>query len=237
VGPHSFGMDRGVMEHVDWVNIACGWHAGDPEAMDRTVRAAVEGGLGIGAHPGLPDVVGFGRREMRMEPEEVENLMLYQVGSLCAFLKRRGAELHHVKPHGALYGMLARDEELARAAVRVAALFEVPMLGMAGTAHEVACKDLGVPLVAELYVDLDYRSDGSLIIERHPAPKASQQAAGRVLSALSGQGVEAVDGTRLQITFESICIHSDIANAPAMAHAVREAVSHASEPSSDNSAG
>lgn len=222
VGLHSFGMDSGVMESADWVNVACAAHAGDPDTMDATVRQAAERGLAVGAHPGLPDIVGFGRRELKLTPAEVENLMLFQVGALTGFLTRHGVELHHVKPHGALYGMLARDEELMRAASSVARQYGIPMLGMAGTAHERACQEMGVPFVAELYVDLDYRADGSLIIQRRPAPKDPATAADRVRAALAGEGVTTDDGTRLQIRFESVCIHSDIPGAPDVARAVRE---------------
>jgi UPF0271 protein len=224
VGLHSFGMDKGVMDSVDWVNVACGWHAGDPETMDETVKEASARGLKIGAHPGLPDLVGFGRREMKLTAAEVESLVLFQVGALTGFLKRHDVALHHLKPHGALYGMLARDPELMRAAASVAALYGVPMLGMAGTAHEEVCEQMDVPFIAELYVDLDYRADGSLIIQRRPTPKDPQLAARRVKAAMAGEGVEAIDGTRLDVRFQSICIHSDIPGAPDMARAVRDAL-------------
>lgn len=222
VGLHSFGMDSGVMESADWVNVACGAHAGDPDTMEATVREAAERGLAVGAHPGLPDIVGFGRRELKLTPGEVENLMLFQVGALTGFLRRHGVELHHVKPHGALYGMLARDEALMRAAASVARTYGVPMLGMAGTLHERVCNEMGVEFVGELYVDLDYRADGSLIIVRRPVPKDPAEGADRVRDALAGRGVETADGTRLEISFDSVCIHSDIPNAPGMARAVRE---------------
>jgi UPF0271 protein len=189
--------------------------------MDTTVQEAAKRGLAVGAHPGLPDIVGFGRREMKLTRDEVESLMLFQVGALTAFLRRHDVALHHVKPHGALYGMLARDEDLMQAAAAVALLFDVPMLGMAGTWHERVCEEMGVPFVPELYVDLDYRPDGSLLIQRRPVPKDPESAADRVRSALAGSGVTANDGSRLQIRFQSICIHSDIPGAPEMARAVR----------------
>jgi UPF0271 protein len=222
IGLHSFGMDEAVMDSVDWVNVACAWHAGDPDTMNSTVQQAKARGLAVGAHPGLPDLVGFGRRQMQLTADEVEAMMLYQVGALSGFLKRHDVRLHHLKPHGALYGMLARDAQLMRAAAGVAALYEVPMLGMAGTAHEEVCEQMDVPFVAELYVDLDYRADGSLIIQRRPEPKNPQAAARRVERAVAGEGVEAVDGTRLDIRFDSVCIHSDIPGAPDMARAVRD---------------
>lgn len=224
LGLHSFGMDLDVMDSVDWVNVACGSHAGDPDTMDQTVKAAADRGLAVGAHPGLPDIVGFGRRELKMTPAEVECLVTFQVGALTGFLKRHGAALHHVKPHGALYGMLARDPDLMRAAARVAVLYDVPILGMAGTTHEFVCKDMGVPFVGELYVDLDYRPDGSLIIQRRPTPKDPEKAAARVRSALTGNGIEAIDGSPLDVQFQTVCVHSDIAGAPGIARAVRDVI-------------
>src|SRR3954453_630380 len=116
LGLHAFGHDEELMRIIDVANVACGYHAGDPDVMDRTVDLESENGVAVGAHPGLPDVVGFGRRRMALTPEEVESMILYQTGALTAFLGKHGLELNHIKPHGSLYGMLAADEELMRAA-------------------------------------------------------------------------------------------------------------------------
>lgn len=222
LGLHSFGNDSAIMAHVDLANVACGAHAGDPEVMRETVAEAVSRGVAVGAHPGLPDLVGFGRREMKLTPEEVESLVLAQVGALTAFLRREGAELSHIKPHGSLYGMLARDADLMRGAAKVASLFEVPMLGLAGTAHETGCAEVGVEFVPELYVDLDYDADGKLLILRRPHPTDPAKAADRVRRVLEDGIVLAQDGTELRIEFTSICVHSDAPGAPDVARAVRE---------------
>ncbi len=221
VGLHEFGNDEQLMRIIDVANVACGYHAGDPDVMNRTVELAAEHGVAVGAHPGLPDPVGFGRRRMVLRPEEVESIILYQTGALTAFLAKHGLPLNHIKPHGALYGMLAGDEELMAAAAGTAKLFGVPFFGLAGTAHESVCKAMGVEFIPELYVDLNYGPAGELLIQRRPEPTDPEAAAHRVQNALDGGPVLAVDGTELDITFGSICVHSDAPNSIAVASAVR----------------
>lgn len=223
-GLHEFGNDVELMEIIDVANVACGYHAGDPDVMNRTVSLAAEHGVAVGAHPGLPDPVGFGRRRMVLSPEEVESIILYQTGALTAFLAKYGVPLNHIKPHGALYGMLAGDEDLMQAAAGTAKQFGVPFFGLAGTAHESVCRAVGVEFVAELYVDLNYGPAGELLIQRRPEPTDPNAAAERVRRAVAGQPVLAVDGTPLDITFQSICVHSDAPNAVAVATAVRSAL-------------
>ncbi|MBT1001564.1 5-oxoprolinase subunit PxpA [Paenarthrobacter sp. DKR-5] len=221
-GLHTFGNDLNLMTYVDVANVACGFHSGDPEAMAETVREAAARGVKIGAHPGLPDLVGFGRREMKLTAQEVENLLTYQVGALTGFLRAAEVPLNHIKPHGSLYGMLARDPELMTAAAAVAARFEVPFYGLAGTEHQKVCESQGVPFVGELYVDLNYGPGGELLIQRRPEPTDPQAAAERVRRVLQEGVVEAVDGTLLTIAFESICVHSDAPNSVQVAAAVRD---------------
>ena len=221
LGLHEFGNDDALMRIIDVANVACGYHAGDPDVMNRTVALAAEHGVAVGAHPGLPDVVGFGRRRMVLSPGEVESIILYQTGALAAFLAKHGLELNHIKPHGALYGMLAGDDELMQAAAGTAKQFGVPFYGLAGTAHESVCRAMGVEFVPELYVDLNYGPAGELLIQRRPAPTDPVAAAERVRRALAGQPILAVDGTELDISFQSICIHSDAPNSVAVATAVR----------------
>ena len=230
LGLHSFGNDLALMELVDSINVACGFHSGDPDAMADTISAAACRDLGIGAHPGLPDLVGFGRREMKLTPNEVEHLMLYQVGALSAFLRREGVDLHHIKPHGSLYGMLARDHHLMQAAGKVAALYGVPFYGLAGTQHQVVCESLGIEFVGDLYVDLNYGPEGQLLIQRRPELTDPVKAAERVRRVLDDGLVEASDGTLLRIDFTSICVHSDAPNSPEVAAAVREVLSGAGRP-------
>ncbi|KIC69966.1 5-oxoprolinase subunit PxpA [Pseudarthrobacter phenanthrenivorans] len=223
-GLHEFGNDVALMEIIDVANVACGYHAGDPDVMNRTVALAAEHGVAVGAHPGLPDPMGFGRRRMVLSPDEVESIILYQTGALTAFLAKNGLSLNHIKPHGALYGMLAGDEELMQAAAGTAKQFGVPFYGLAGTAHETVCRALGVDFVAELYVDLNYGPGGELLIQRRPEPTDPAAAAERVSRAVAGEPVPAVDGTPLNIAFQSICVHSDAPNAVAVASAVRKAL-------------
>lgn len=221
---HSFGNDPALMQLIDVANVACGFHAGDPNVLEETVRLAKEAGVRVGAHPGLPDLVGFGRREMKITPEEAENLIRYQVGALSGFLKKYDMPLSHIKPHGSLYGMLARDEELMLGAVRVAKDYGVPIFGIAGSAHQRVAEREGVEFVGELYVDLDYNSEGGLIILRKPHKTDPAAAAERVRRVLQDGTVLANDGTELTISFSSVCVHSDTPNAVEVAEAVREAL-------------
>lgn len=218
---HSFGNDPALMKIIDVANVACGFHAGDPNVLEETVRLAEENGVRVGAHPGLPDLVGFGRREMKMTPDEVENLIRYQVGALSGFLKKYDMPLNHIKPHGSLYGMLARDEDLMLGAVKVAKDYGVPVFGIAGSAHQKVAEREGVEFVGELYVDLDYNGEGGLIILRQPHKTDPAAAAERVRRVLSDGVVLANDGTELNITFSSVCVHSDTPNAVEVAEAVR----------------
>ncbi|NNG35863.1 5-oxoprolinase subunit PxpA [Nakamurella aerolata] len=221
VGLHRFGNDAALLELVDVANVACGFHAGDPAVMAETVAAAAEHGVRIGAHPGLPDLAGFGRRELKLTKDEVDQLLTYQVGALVGFLTAHGVRLNHLKPHGSLYGMLARDPELMLAAARVAGRYGVPFYGMVGTAHETVCAAADVPFVGELYVDLNYRADGSLIIERKAHPVDPAAAAERVRQALRTGRIDAADGSSIEVQFSSVCVHSDGPNAVPVAEAVR----------------
>lgn len=231
-GLHTFGNDEALAGIVDLANVACGFHAGDPQTIAETVRVAAAQGLRIGAHPGLPDLAGFGRRAMNLTPDEVEDIVLYQVSALAGFLRREGAELSHVKPHGSLYGMLARDPALMERLCRVAAGFGVGVLGLAGTHHESVAVESGVPFTAELYVDLDYDADGSLRIARRPAAADPQRAADRVRQALRTGTVVSVDGTPFDVRFDSVCVHSDAPTAVDVARAVADVIAAEASPAS-----
>jgi 5-oxoprolinase (ATP-hydrolysing) subunit A len=226
-GLHSFGNDEPLLDLIDAANVACGYHSGDPDTMRQTVENAVRRGIDVGAHPGLPDPVGFGRRAMTLTPEEVEALVLYQVGALSGFLARSGGRLTHIKPHGALYGMVGRDADLMHAVVTVAELYGVGVYGMPGGIHQQVAESRGVPFTRELYVDLDYRADGSLVILRRPQPVDPEAAADRVRQALEEGTVRSVDGTLIEVPFDSVCVHSDTTNAPEVARAVARALAGA----------
>jgi UPF0271 protein len=223
-GLHSFGNDESLMALIDVANVACGFHSGDPDAMEATVALAKAHGVRVGAHPGLPDLVGFGRREMKLTADEVESLIRYQVGALVGFLEKHSLPLNHIKPHGSLYGMLSRDEELMLGAVKVAKTYGVPIFGIAGTAHQRVAEREGVKFVGELYVDLDYNNQGGLIILRRPGHTNIERAAERVTRVLKDGIVLADDGTELTIDFDSICVHSDTPNATEIAGVVRSIV-------------
>lgn len=223
-GLHSFDNDQKLMPLIDVANVACGFHSGDPDTMDTTVALAKDNGVRVGAHPGLPDLVGFGRREMKLTPAEVESIIRYQVGALTGFLDKYDMPLNHIKPHGSLYGMLARDEDLMQGAVNVAKTYGVPVFGIAGSAHQRVADREGVEFVGELYVDLNYNSEGGLIILRRPERTDPAAAAERVRRVLEDGTVEAIDGTQLTIAFDSICVHSDTPNSPEVANAVRSAL-------------
>jgi UPF0271 protein len=223
-GIHSFGHDEALLPLIDTANVACGFHAGDPAVMRQTVMSTAAAGVPVGAHPGLPDAAGFGRREMKLLPEEVRDIVRYQVGALNAFLDAEGLPLDHIKPHGSLYGMVARDEDLMDAVCDVAVQYGVPVYGMAGTAHERIAAQRGVGFVAEFYVDLGYRADGSLIIPRRPAATPPDLAAERAQLALAEGTAQATTGERIAVTFDSICVHSDNPSAVEVATAVRQVI-------------
>lgn len=230
----AFGMwrladDEALMGFVDLANVACGFHAGDPVVMRDTVAAAKAGGVGVGAHPSFPDLQGFGRREMRMTPGELTALVRYQVGALRAFLDAESMPLTHVKPHGALYGLAARDPATAGAIAEAVAPLGVPLMGMAGTEHERASRAHGVPFLAEYYADLEYDDDGELIItQRHEAPDLDRTR--RLVRRVIEEGVaETASGREIPMRPDCICIHSDTPDAVGLARAVRETI-HACTP-------
>jgi len=164
-GNFKAGPDDELIPLIDYANVACGGHAGDPMIMHQTVKACKAHNIAIGAHPGLPDIQGFGRRYIRYDPEELTAIVRYQIGALKAFLDAEGVELHHVKPHGTLYGMCYQDVEVCRA-VYAAVPEGTPVFGLAGTLHEQVASELGLPFFAEAYGDVKYNKDGTLVIDR-----------------------------------------------------------------------
>src|ERR671925_2175053 len=183
-GLYRCGDDAAIMPYITLANVACGFHASDPTVMHRTVRLAKQHGVKVGAHPSLPDLQGFGRREMKMDPKELADCLIYQVGALKAFLDAEGMALNHIKPHGALYGMAARNEEVAHAVADAADVYGVPIFGMAGTLHETVYTARGHGFIAEYYCDLAYRGDGGLIITREHEAVDPAGAAARAVRAV-----------------------------------------------------
>jgi 5-oxoprolinase (ATP-hydrolysing) subunit A len=223
---YRLGNDAALMPHIDLANVACGFHASDPSIMHETVRLAKTHGVKVGAHPSLPDMQGFGRRAMVISPAEVADLVTYQTGALQAFLAAEGMALNHIKPHGALYGMAARDENIAAAIAEAARPFGVPILGMAFTAHEIAYKRKDVELIPEFYADLDYDGDGNLILSRVHDAVDPARASARVLRVLRENVVTTTSGRDIPVRAATVCVHSDtpaaVAIAAELARALRQ---------------
>lgn len=222
-GRWRLGADEALIPLVSSVNIACGWHAGDPATMRRSLRIAAEAGVAAGAHPGFPDLAGFGRRAIAMSPREAADTCLYQFGALRALADEQGVEITHVKPHGALYGLTLRDPEAAQAVGEAvaAAAPGVPVVLLAGpTADRVA--ERGIPVVREAFADLDYDDEGRIIIEPDPAAKDPRRCAEQALAVLRGE-VTSVNGNALPVRADTICLHGDRPNAVEVAQAVRAA--------------
>jgi 5-oxoprolinase (ATP-hydrolysing) subunit A len=216
-GLYRLGSDAAMMPLIDLANVACGFHASDPSIMHETVRLAKQHAVKVGAHPSLPDMQGFGRRVMDITPAEVADAVIYQVGALKAFLEVEGVRLNHVKPHGALYGMAARNENIAAAIADAVRPFGVPILGMAFTAHETVYKDKGVELIPEFYADLEYDGNGNLVLSRvHDAVDPSKATA-RVLRMIRDQVVTTTTGLDIPVKATTVCVHSDTPSAVAIA--------------------
>ena len=225
-GIYHVGDDAGLMPLIDVANVACGFHASDFNHMRKTVRLAKDCGVKVGAHPSLPDMQGFGRREMKIGREEMANCILYQVGALKAFLDAEGMPLNHIKPHGSLYGMAARDEQIAHAVCDAAEVFGVPLFGMINTLHEKVYQERGLEFVSEYYADLEYDESGWLVITREHGEVDPARAADRCLRAIKEGKAESLAGTDVEVRAESVCVHSDTPNAVAVAQAVRGALTH-----------
>ena len=212
-GTYRMGQDEEVLDYVTSANIACGFHAGDPATMRKTVRMALEKNVGIGAHPGLQDLVGFGRREIRISTDEAYELVVYQIGALSAFVKSEGGSLQHVKPHGALYNMAAKNASLsiaiAEAVYRIDP--ELILYGLAGSELIKAAKKIGIRSASEVFSDRTYQDDGSLT-SRHGAGamiKDQVEAVNQVIRMVKEGKVTSLQGTDVTIQADTICIHGD----------------------------
>ena len=223
-GIYTLGRDTELMAYITAANVACGFHAGDPSVMAETIAAAKDHGVVVGAHPSLPDRQGFGRREMKLRPDELNSLLTYQVGALSGFLDAADMELHHLKVHGALYGMTARQPDLALTVCTVAAAYDVPVYGMAGTMHEECAQRSGVGFVSEYFADLEYADDGTLIISRTHDAVEPELAAERARRAIREGVVESVGGVDVAVRADTVCLHSDTPNAVEIAEAVSRVV-------------
>ncbi len=223
--------DADLLALVSSANIACGWHAGDARLMQRTVAAALDRGVAIGAHPSYPDREHFGRREMALSPDDVRADLIYQIGALAALVRAQGGELHHVKPHGALYNQAARDPALADA-IAAAVLDVDPSLalyGLAGSELLRAAVRAGLRPVAEVFADRGYGADGSLVPRSEPGAFVSDVdvAVARTLRMVRDGTVQAVTGETVRLRADTICLHGDGPHALAFARALRAALTAA----------
>lgn len=227
-GAWKLGDDANVLRHVTSASIACGFHAGDPGTMRKTLDLATGLGVAVGAHPGLPDLAGFGRRVMDVTPDEVHDLVVYQVGALAAFAAARGVRLQHVKPHGALYNMAAARAPLAEAIARAVAAVNpgLIMYALAGSHLVYAARAAGLPVAEEGFVDRRYAADGSLVDRREPgAVLDDPDKAVRQALALAREGcVMSSAGVTVGVRVDTLCIHGDTPGAAELARRVREAL-------------
>lgn len=225
-GRYTLGDDEAIMPLISSANIACGAHAGDPSVMEKTVRLAARWKVGIGAHPGYADIQGFGRRHIDLSPDEVESLVLYQIGALAAFVRGAGAELVHVKPHGALYHQAARNRPLARAIAMATARFSTSLVlvGLAGSLLIEEAEAAGLPAANEGFPDRAYEADGTLRPRRMPGAILSspEQAAAQALR-LAVEGIAMnLDGEPSRVRVQTLCVHGDNPAAPQVARAIRD---------------
>lgn len=212
-GAFTMGSDEIILPFVTSANIACGFHAGDPAVMKKTVRQAIAKGVVIGAHPGLPDLQGFGRREMTVSPEEAYDMVVYQIGALAAFVKSEGGTLHHVKPHGALYNMAAVNRELSAAIAEAVYKVEPGLIlyGLSGSGLIAEGIKAGLKVANEVFADRTYQQDGRLTSRKLADAMVTddQLAISRVLRMVKEGKVKSQQGVDIDITADTICIHGD----------------------------
>ena len=227
-GAWTMGDDQAMMRAITSANVACGAHAGDPEVMRRTVRLAREHGVSVGAHPSLPDLAGFGRREMAVSPEEVEGLVLYQIGALAAIARAEGTSLRHVKPHGALYNMAARDGTVADAIARGVRAFDpsLVLFGLAGSLMLGAGEVAGLRVASEVFADRAYERDGSLASRLKPGSVIHdpEQVSARALQMVRDGHIVTLSGESIAVKADTICVHGDTPGAPDLARRIRSAL-------------
>ena len=230
-GAYKLGLDEQVIRYITSANIACGWHAGDPLVMDRTVRMAVELGVGVGAHPGYPDLLGFGRRNMDCTPEEISKYVVFQIGALQAFCAVHGTTLRHVKPHGALYIMAVEHEWVARSVAEaiVSVDSELRYVALAGKKGELMTRigeEVGLKVVYEAFPDRAYTPEGMLQSRREPGAviKDPEKVSERALRMALEGTVIATDGTSIPLAAQTLCVHGDTPTAVDLVRSIREAL-------------
>ncbi|MEA4823183.1 MAG: 5-oxoprolinase subunit PxpA [Clostridiaceae bacterium] len=227
-GAYTIGLDERVIPHISSANVACGYHGGDPMVMRRTIALAKKSNVAVGAHPGFPDLMGFGRRNMTVTPDEAYGYMLYQLGALAAFAKAAGVRLQHVKPHGALYNMAGKDADLAAAIAQSIADFDptLILLGLSGSAMLAEGEKRGLRCAKEVFADRAYNEDGSLVNRKLPGSMITDEevAIARVLRMLERGEVETITGKVIPIEADSVCVHGDNEHALEFVTKIRAAI-------------
>lgn len=225
-GAYTMGMDDQVIPWITSANVACGFHASDPVVMHTTVALAKQAGVAIGAHPGFADLMGFGRRNMQVSPAEAKAYITYQLGALYAFCKAQGVPLRHVKPHGALYNMAAKDAALAAAICEAVKAFDssLILLGLSGSQMLLAAKAIGLPYASEVFADRAYEEDGSLVARTKPGAMIHDEdlAISRVVRMVKEGVVQAITGKDIALKADSICVHGDGPKALDFARRIRQ---------------
>jgi UPF0271 protein len=231
LGAWKMGDDAALLDQVTSANIACGYHAGDPATIHRTVELALDKGVAVGAHPSLPDLQGFGRRRMDVSASEAYDMVLYQIGALAAFATACGGKLAHVKPHGALYNMAAKDGKIARAIARAVKDFDpgLVLFGLAGSELVRAGEQAGLTTANEVFADRTYQSDGSLTPRTQPGAILHDVSASivQVKRMLEDGKVKSLDGPDVAVQADTLCIHGDEPNAVEFARKIRQALAEA----------
>jgi len=231
-GRWTLGADEEIMPLITSANVACGFHGGDPHVMRKTVELAMKHDVAVGAHPSLPDLMGFGRRVMAVSPQELKDYICYQMGALREFCRAAGTDLQHMKPHGILYDMMEKDELLARAAgegVLASGGKELILMTLAGGKCDHACRAMGVRVASEGFADRAYNADRTLVSRKLPGSLIAdpeRAAAQAVKLALEGK-VRTIDGKEIELPVQTICCHGDTPGAPRIVRAVREALEEA----------
>jgi 5-oxoprolinase (ATP-hydrolysing) subunit A len=230
-GAYSLGQDADLVPLITSANVACGFHAGDPGVMRATVALARHHGVAVGAHPGFPDLVGFGRREMRATPREVEDAVAYQIGALAGIAATEGLRLQHVKAHGALYNMAVREAPLADAIAKATASVDrsLILLGLPGSQLVLAGRRAGLRTASEAFADRAYQPNGELVPRSQSGAviEEADTVVSRAIMMAREHVVIAIDGTRVPIDVDTICVHGDTPGAAALARRIREALTQA----------
>ncbi len=227
-GAYRLGMDEEVIKHITSANIACGWHAGDPLVMSRTVKMAADRGVGVGSHPGYPDLLGFGRRNMDCTAEEIRSYMIYQLGALLGFCAACGVKLQHVKPHGNLYLTAVEKEDVATAIAEAIVAFDptlryVALAGSKGDLMTTVGKKMGLKVVYEAFPDRAYSADGTLVSRRVPGAVISDptQVAERAVKMAKEGKVISIEGTEIDLHADTLCVHGDNPTAVDLVRTIR----------------